>query len=83
MSTTGSKLYPDSIHLARPVEKIRVLRSNLSGIIEHNRNSKAISCLIMASGLLDGALEELSKCVSEQRHQTVAGARGSDRPRPL
>jgi len=36
-------------------------------MIEHGRNSKAISRLIMASGLLDGALEELSKAALEQR----------------
>jgi hypothetical protein len=43
------------------------LKSDLSGMIEHSRDSKAISRLIMASGLLDGALEELSKAVWEQR----------------
>jgi hypothetical protein len=35
-------------------------------MIEHGRSSKASSRLIMASGLLDGALEELTKAVSEQ-----------------
>jgi hypothetical protein len=67
MSTAGSRSYPDSTRLAELVQKIRLLKSDLSGMIEHSRDSKAISRLIMASGLLDGALEELSKAVSEQR----------------
>ena len=36
-------------------------------MINHGGNSKMISRLIMASGLLDGALEELSKAMSEQK----------------
>jgi hypothetical protein len=61
-----SKPYPDATRLAELVQRIRVLRSDLSGMIEHGRSSKASSRLIMASGLLDGALEELTKAVSEQ-----------------
>jgi hypothetical protein len=59
--------YPDPTLLAELVQKIRVLRLDLSRIIEHSRSSKVGSRLIMASGLLDGALEELSKAASEQR----------------
>ena len=66
MNTADSRPYPDATRLAELVKKIRVLKIDLSGIIEHSRNSAVISRLIMASGLLDGALEELSKCVSEQ-----------------
>jgi hypothetical protein len=67
MSTADSRRYPDATRLAELVQRIRVLKLDLSGMIEHGRNSKAISRLIMASGLLDGALEELSKAASEQR----------------
>lgn len=66
MSTAGSRSYPDAARLAELVQKIRVLRLDLSRIIAHGRNSKVGSRLIMASGLLDGALEELSKAASEQ-----------------
>jgi hypothetical protein len=66
MSTTESRSYPDPVRLAELVQKIRVLRLELSRIIEHSRSSKIGSRLIMASGLLDGALEELSKAVPEQ-----------------
>jgi hypothetical protein len=59
--------YPDPTLLAELVQKIRVLRLDLSRIIEHSRSSKVGSRLIMSSGLLDGALEELSKAASEQR----------------
>ena len=59
--------YPDPTLLTELVQKIRVLRLDLSRIIEHSRSSKVGSRLIMASGLLDGALEELSKAASEQR----------------
>jgi hypothetical protein len=59
--------YPDPTFLYALIQKIRVLRSDLSRIIEHSRSSKVGSRLIMASGLLDGALEELSKAASEQR----------------
>jgi hypothetical protein len=67
MSTAGSGSYPDATRLGELAQKIRVLKSDLSRIIEYSRNSKAISRLIMASGLLDGALEELSKAASEHR----------------
>jgi hypothetical protein len=67
MSTADSRRYPDATRLAELIQRIRVLKLDLSGMIEHGRNSKAISRLIMASGLLDGALEELSKAASEQR----------------
>jgi len=67
MSTADSRRYPDATRLAELVQRIRVLKLDLSGMIEHGRNSKAISRLIMASGLLDGALEELSKAALEQR----------------
>ena len=59
--------YPDPTLLTELVQRIRVLRLDLSRIIEHSRSSKVGSRLIMASGLLDGALEELSKAASEQR----------------
>lgn len=67
MSTAESRSYPDSNRLAELVQKIRILKSDLSGIIKHSHNSDVISRLIMASGLLDGALEELSKAGSEQQ----------------
>jgi len=67
MSTADSRRYPDATRLAELIQRIRVLKLDLSGMIEHGRNSKAISRLIMASGLLDGALEELSKAALEQR----------------
>ena len=67
MGNPGSRLHPDSTRLAELIQKIRALKLDLSRIIEHSRNSEAGSCLIMASGLLDGALEELSKAASEQR----------------
>jgi hypothetical protein len=67
MSTAGSRLYPDPALLAELIQKIRVLRLDLSRIIEYSRDSKVGSRLIMASGLLDGALEELSKAASEQK----------------
>jgi len=60
-------LYPAPALLAELIQKIRVLRLDLSRIIEYSRESKVGSRLIMASGLLDGALEELSKAASEQR----------------
>jgi hypothetical protein len=71
MSTAALGSYPDATRLAELSQKIRVLKSDLSGIIEYNRSSKAISRLIMASGLLDGALEELSKATSERREEGV------------
>jgi hypothetical protein len=75
MDTAGSRLYPDSTRLAELVKKIRVLRLDLSRILQHSRNSHIGSHLIMhigshlimASGLLDGAIEELSKAQSEQK----------------
>jgi len=67
MSTAASRSYPDPKRLAEVVQKIRVLKLDLSGMIEHSCNSKVGSRLIMASGLLDGALEELSKAGSEQK----------------
>jgi hypothetical protein len=67
MSIPDSRAYPDATRLTELVQKIRVVRSDLSGMIEHGHNSRAMSRLIMAAGLLDGALEELSKAVSEQQ----------------
>jgi hypothetical protein len=67
MGTTGSRSYPDSTRLAELVQKIRIIKLDLSRIIEQSRNSKVGSRLIMASGLLDGAIEELSKALSEQK----------------
>ena len=67
MTNAGSRSQPDSARLAELVQKIPVFKLDLTRIIEHSRNSKAGSRLIMASGLLDGALEELSKAASEQR----------------
>jgi hypothetical protein len=67
MSTEGSKSYSDPTRLAEFVQKIRVLRLDLSRIIEHSRNSKVGSRLIMASGLLNEPIEELSKAESEQK----------------
>jgi len=42
-----------------------MLKSDLSDMINRGGSSQVISRLIMASGLLDGALEELSKAMSE------------------
>jgi hypothetical protein len=67
MSNAGSRSYPDSTRLAELVQKIRVLKLDLGRFIEHSRNSQVGSRLIMASGLLDGAIEELSKAISEQK----------------
>lgn len=67
MSTAGSRSYPDATRLAEIVQNIRILKSHLSGIIEHSRNSNVVSRLIMASGLLDIAIEEISKSVSEAK----------------
>jgi hypothetical protein len=67
MSTPGSRSYPDSVRLAELAQKLREFKSDLSAIIERSDNSKVISRLIMASGLLEGAVEELSKSVSQQR----------------
>jgi hypothetical protein len=67
MSMADSRSYPDATRLAELVQKLRIFKSDLKGVIERGHNSKAISRLIMASGLLDGALEELSKAASEQR----------------
>ncbi len=67
MSTGESRSNPDSIHLAGLVQKIRILKSDLSAIIKHTRDSDVTSRLIMASGLLDGALEELSKALSGRK----------------
>lgn len=66
MNIANSRSYPDATRLAELVQKIRVLKLDLSRIIEHSRDSQVGSRLIMASGLLDGALEELSKAASEQ-----------------
>jgi hypothetical protein len=67
MGTAGSTPYSGSTRLAELIQKIRILKSDLSGMINHGGNSKVISRLIMAAGLLDGALEELSQAVSEQK----------------
>jgi hypothetical protein len=67
MATAGSRSYSGSTRLAELIQKIRILKSDLSGMINHGGNAKVISRLIMASGLLDGALEELSQAVSEQK----------------
>jgi hypothetical protein len=67
MNTDGSIANSDSVYIAELLQRLRMLKSDLSGIIAHSRNSKSISRLIMASGLLDGALEELSKSVPEHR----------------
>jgi hypothetical protein len=67
MATAGSSSYSGSTRLAELIQKIRILKSDLSSMINHGGNSKMISRLIMASGLLDGALEELSKAMSEQK----------------
>jgi hypothetical protein len=65
MDDAGSRSYPDGARLAELVQKIRVIKLELSRIIEQGRTSKVASGLIMASGLLDGAIEELSKAGSE------------------
>lgn len=62
-SIAGSISYSDATRLAEAIEKIRFSRPNVSGMIGCNRSSKVISRLIMASSLLDGAFEELSKCM--------------------
>lgn len=67
MSTGESRSSPDPRHLAELVQKIRVLKLDVSRMIEHSRSSKVVSRLIMASGLLDGVIEELSKAGSERR----------------
>jgi hypothetical protein len=67
MGTAGSSSYSGSARLAELIQKIRILKSDLSSMINRGGNSKMISRLIMASGLLDGALEELSKAMSEQK----------------
>jgi hypothetical protein len=67
MDNAGLKSYPDGARLAELVQKIRVIKLDLSRIIEQGRTSKVASRLIMASGLLDGAIEELSKAASEQQ----------------
>jgi hypothetical protein len=67
MGSAGSRSYSGSTRLAELIQKIRILKSDLSGMISQGGNSKVISRLIMASGLLDGALEELSQAVSEQK----------------
>jgi hypothetical protein len=67
MSTDGSRSRPDFIHLAELIQQIRVVKTELSGIIKHTRNSDITSRLIMASGLLDGALEELSMALSGRK----------------
>jgi hypothetical protein len=66
MGNAGPRLNPDSTRLAELIQKIRALKLELSRIIEHSRNSEVGSCLIMASGLLDGAIEELSNAKVEQ-----------------
>jgi hypothetical protein len=67
MSTAGSGSYPGSTRLAELIQKIRVLKLDLSKILQHSRNSHIGARLIMASGLLDGAIDELSKAESEQK----------------
>src|SRR5579863_4405998 len=67
MNPDGSISNSDSIYIVELLQKIRRLKLDVSGIIERNQNSKLASSLIMASGLLDGAMEELSKCISKQR----------------
>jgi hypothetical protein len=65
MGTAGSSSYSSSKRLAELSQRIRMLKSDLSDMINRGGNSQVISRLIMASGLLDGALEELSKAMSE------------------
>jgi hypothetical protein len=67
MGTAGSRSYFGSTRLAELIQKIRILKSDLSGMINHGGNSKVIARLIMAAGLLDGALEELSQADLEQK----------------
>lgn len=67
MNIADSRPYPDAKHLAELVQKIRIFKLDLNRITAHRRNSRVRSRLIMAGGLLDGALEELSKAESEQR----------------
>lgn len=59
MGTQDSQPYPDAARIAELFQKIRTLRSDLSAMIEHSRNSKSVSRLIMASSLLDEAMQEL------------------------
>jgi hypothetical protein len=59
MGTQGSQPYPDAARIAELFQKIRTLRSDLSAMIEHSRNSKSVSRLIMESSLLDEAMQEL------------------------
>jgi len=76
MSITGSGSHSDSTCLLEVIEKIRLLKSDVSRIIEYNRNSKVICRLIMASTLRNGALQELSTCVpspSVPREQFILG----------
>jgi len=65
MGISDSRPYPDATRLAELVQKMRMFKSDLRRIIERGHSSKAVSRLVMASGLLDGVLEELSKAVSE------------------
>ena len=68
MSTAGSRPYPDPALLAELIQKIRDLADLLlSKILEQSRNSKVDSRLIMASGLLDGAIDRLSTKRSQSR----------------
>lgn len=59
MGTQDSQPYPDAARIAELFQKIRTLRLDLSAMIEHSRNSKSVSRLIMASSLLDEAMQEL------------------------
>jgi hypothetical protein len=65
MNRDESLSFSDSIHIAQLLQKIRILKLDMKRLIEHNRDSKVTSNLIMASGLLDGVLEALAKCISE------------------
>jgi hypothetical protein len=67
MSIPDPRPYPDATRLAELVQKLQVFKSDLKAMIERAHNTKIVSRLIMATGLLDGALEELSKAVSEER----------------
>ncbi len=73
MSIVDSRPYPDSTRLAELIQRLRLFKSDLKSVIERGHNSKAISRLIMASGLLDGVLEELSNAASEQRDEVDRG----------
>lgn len=59
MGTQDSQPYPDAARIAELFQKIRTLRLDLSAMIEHSRNSKSVSRLIMESSLLDEAMQEL------------------------